>query len=176
MLIEQKNKGVIFLSGGGSENQTKELDLEFSKYIDGKKLMYIPIAINRDAIGFQACYDWITRALLSFEYKKDVPVIDMFLDPDLIKKEIHKYDALYIGGGNTYKLLDFIYKNKLERDILDFYTSGKVIYGGSAGAIILGKDIRTVLEENDANYTNTLGLNLVNDFLSDVIIRVPKRI
>ena len=157
------NKQIFYLSGGGNEIQSQKIDASFAEYIDGKKLMYIPIALNRDMLGFEACYDWITKLFLNFEYKVDVPEIHMYLDPTAIGEKIFEYDALYIGGGNTFKLLDFFYKNNLFEKIRTFYESGKPIYGGSAGAIILGKDIRTVKEENDLNYKFNYGFNILNN-------------
>lgn len=158
------SKGSIFLSGGGSEVQTRELDKIFSVFIDGKKMMYIPVALDEDIVGMNACYDWICRTFQEFDYHVDIPVIDMFLDPELIKKNIDNYDAVYIGGGDTYKLLDFIYKNNIDDYLKSFLYNGNTLYGGSAGAIILGKDIRTVLEEKTDGYSRCDGLNLLNDY------------
>lgn len=157
------NKQIFYLSGGGSEIQSQKIDSDFAKYIDGKKLMYIPIALDRDLLGFEACYDWITNLFLKLEYKIDVPQVHMYLNPRAIAEKLFEYDALYIGGGNTFKLLEFIYKNNLFEKIKEFYESGKPVYGGSAGAIILGKDIRTVEEENDAGYKFYKGFNVLSD-------------
>lgn len=156
-------KKTFFISGGGDETQSEKIDRDFAKYIDGKKLMYIPIALNRDTLGFEMCYDWITKLFLRFTYDIDVPQIHMYLNPIATKEHLFEYDAMYIGGGNTFKLLDFLYKNDLFEKIKEFYESGRPIYGGSAGAIILGKDIRTVDEENDANYLYSDGLNILHD-------------
>jgi dipeptidase E len=151
----------IFISGGGNEIDSEKIDIEFAKYIDGKKLMYIPIALNRDSLGFEMCYDWITKLFLRFKYTIDVPQIHMYMDPVAINEHIFEYDALYIGGGNTFKLLDFLYKNNLFEKVKEFYESGRPIYGGSAGGIILGNDIRTVEEENDEQYSYSRGFDVL---------------
>lgn len=157
-------KSIIFIAGGGNEIQSRDIDSLFAKYIDGKKLMYIPVALNRDVLGFEACYDWLTGVLLKFNYEIDVPQIHMYLDPVAINENIFTYDAIYIGGGNTFKLLDFIYKNNLFEKIKKFSKEGGVIYGGSAGAIILGNNINTVKEENDNKYLFEEGLNLFGNY------------
>lgn len=157
-------KGTLFISGGGDAKQTKVLDTEFSKYIDGKQVMYIPIAMESDTIGFEKCNDWIQSTLLDFKYQDDVPIIDMFIDPVQIKKHIFKYDAIYIGGGNTYYLLNFIKKHNIENDLKLFLLTGGIIYGGSAGGIIMGEDIQTVVEENNKDYDDSKGLNLLNGY------------
>ena len=94
--------------------------------------------------------------------------IEMLLD---LEKDIdlHKYDAIYIGGGNTFKLLKKIKDSKFDKKLIKYYKSGGIIYGGSAGAIILGKDIRTALlcadkDKNLVNLKDTSGLNLVKNF------------
>ena len=156
-------KQIFYLSGGGNEIQSQKIDSDFARYIDGKKLMYIPIALDRDSLGFEVCYDWITNLFLNLEYKIDIPQIHMYLDPQAIAEKLFEYDALYIGGGNTFKLLDFLYKNNLFEKIKEFYEGGKPIYGGSAGAIILGKDIGTVEEENDAGYKFNKGFNVLGN-------------
>ena len=111
----------LYLSGGGNNIQSKRIDADFAKIIDGKKLMYIPVALNRDTLGFEACYDWITILFQNFEYTVDIPTIHMYLDPIAIADKIFEYDALYIGGGNTFKLLDFLHKNSLFEKIKTFY-------------------------------------------------------
>lgn len=156
-------KSTLFISGGGDETQSVNIDRDFAKYIDGKRLMYIPIALNQDILGFEMCQHWVSKLFLKFTYDVAVPQIHMYIDPVAIKKHLFEYDAIYIGGGNTFKLLDFIYKNNLFIEIKEFYGRGCPIYGGSAGAIIFGKDIRTVDEENDASYLYSEGFNIFHD-------------
>lgn len=81
------------------------------------------------------------------------------------KKEtdLKQYDAIYIGGGNTYKLLKTIQETKFDKILTNFYKNGGIIYGGSAGAIICGYDIKTVSEENEINYVYNNGLNLISN-------------
>jgi len=84
---------------------------------------------------------------------------------DLTNKKIDDlkdFGGIYIGGGNTYKLLDNIYSSNFDEVLGEYYSKGGLIYGGSAGAIILGKTISIVTEENVANYTYEDGLNLLN--------------
>jgi dipeptidase E len=84
----------------------------------------------------------------------------MLLEGDEIPN-LESYDSIYMGGGNTFKLLNFIKSTGLDEKIKKFVKSGGVVYSGSAGAIILGKDIRTVEEENDGKYAFYEGLNLI---------------
>jgi len=49
---------------------------------------------------------------------------------------LQKYDTVYIGGGDTFKLLKLIRESGFDEKLLRYYKSGGAIYGGSAGAII----------------------------------------
>jgi len=153
-------KGKIIISGGG--------DIEISFKVDGKyfsllnnnsKIIYIPIALNRDKVGFEACYDWFSALIANHSKEKDID-FTMLLKDD-VPPDFEIYDSIYVGGGNTYKLLDYIYRKNIGGKIKKYIKSGGIIYGGSAGAMILGKDIRTAEEENDNNYSHYLGLNLL---------------
>jgi dipeptidase E len=75
-------------------------------------------------------------------------------------------DGVYIGGGNTYHLLDLLRRSGMDTALRDFARSGRPISGGSAGAIILGKDIghsEALGDPNDAGIEDTSGLDLLRD-------------
>ena len=154
---------LLLLSGGGSEQDSLLLDKYFLGTLKRNKVLYIPIAMETNSIGFESCYDWMTNALTKISEE----FIDITMWLDLKNKtlaDVLEYDAIYIGGGNTYKLLQEIYESKFDKVLLDFISKNKIVYGGSAGAIILGKDIRTVAEENDKNYKYDAGLNQLNNY------------
>jgi dipeptidase E len=69
---------------------------------------------------------------------------------------------VYLGGGNTFGLLAQLRRSGFEAGLVCFARQGGAIYGGSAGAIVLGRDIRTCahLDRNDVGLTETHGLDL----------------
>lgn len=154
--------GKIFISGGGSMEDSFLLDEKFIDSLKRKKILYIPIAMERDEIGFEVCYDWIISALS--KHSKDF--VDITMLTDLIDKnlQISNFDGIYIGGGNTYKLLQYIYNVGFDKILISFLKNGGIVYGGSAGAIILGENIATISEENDKNYKYNKGLSLISDY------------
>jgi dipeptidase E len=83
---------------------------------------------------------------------------------DHTASELARYAAVYIGGGNTYHLLQQLRQSGLAEGLVRFARSGGPIYGGSAGAAVLGRDIATVahLDTNDANLSDTAGLDLAH--------------
>ncbi len=153
-------KGKLFLSGGGDEKQTYELDEVFLK--DVKKILYIPLAWKGE--DFDACLKWFEK---SMEQHKKVEV-ELLID---LSKDVNfnDFDAVYIGGGNTFKLLKKIRESRFDKKLLDYLNTGGIIYGGSAGAIIFGNDINIALicedpDKNEVKLEDTCGLNLFDDF------------
>ncbi len=76
--------------------------------------------------------------------------------------ELDEFDAVYLGGGNTFALLAQLQESGFERYLKAYAQRGKAVYGGSAGAVVFGRDIRTVnhLDRNDVGLTETKGLDL----------------
>lgn len=154
--------GYIILSGGGDIETSFKLDEKyFSLLKNNAKILYIPVALDRDKIGFEACYDWFSVLISKYAGEKDID-FTMLLENDKIP-DFGAYDSIYIGGGNTFKLLDYINRNNISKNIIEYSKNNGIVYGGSAGAIVLGKDIRTVEEENDKNYSYFNGLNLLEN-------------
>ncbi|MEX2460688.1 MAG: Type 1 glutamine amidotransferase-like domain-containing protein [Paenibacillaceae bacterium] len=81
-------------------------------------------------------------------------------------EDLKEYSSIFIGGGNTYKLLHEIRKARFDEVLNSFIDEGGIVYGGSAGAIILGKNIQTCshLDINDINIADFEGLNKFNGY------------
>ena len=156
-------KGTIFLSGGGDIEQTLALDKKYFALLGNQtRILYIPLAMNMSTMVAESCYAWFSNFLAHHDDGSMEVDFSMMISPN-DEIDISTFDSLYLGGGNTYKLLNYILNTNLGKNILTFISGGGIVYGGSAGAIILGKDIRTVDFENENNYPNYLGLNLVKD-------------
>ena len=91
----------IFLCGGGCGQQTVDANKKLNEVIDhNKPILYIPLAMPSER--YPSCYEWIKDELKGV----DVPNIDMVVSgADLFNKNLENYSALFIGGGNTFKLL-----------------------------------------------------------------------
>jgi dipeptidase E len=156
----------IFISGGGNEKDAYLLDREFIRCVGGgrrKSILYMPMAMDADSIKYEVCYDWIVNSLtiLSDEF---IDIIMWTNLKDKTEEDINKFDAVYIGGGNTFKLLDHLYESNFFNILREFINNGGIIYGGSAGAIIMGENINTVSEENDKNYKYNEGLSMIGNY------------
>lgn len=156
----------LFLGGGGGAKDSVELDKRFVASLNlSKPLLYIPIATNTQKYPYSGCVAWISSVLGPF----GVTNIVMWVEEDLktkTEKDFEQFGGVYIGGGNTFKLLkelkEFgtfeILKKLAQKDI--------PIYGGSAGAIILTKSIIPALysDENNVDLKDLSALNLVHEY------------
>lgn len=127
----------LFLNGGGCGEQVKESYQLFKKKVDtNKPLLYIPLAMEKEK--YPSCLKWITGELAEFNF----PKIDMITSAaELCAKNLDDYAALFIGGGNTYKLLAELKSCGAFQKIQAFLEQGGIVFGGSAGAILFGKSI-----------------------------------
>lgn len=148
----------LLLTGGGDPDQVIEMDKYFCNYVEDGKVLYIPVAM--DKIPYNECENWFKKTYEKYGLKN----IEMCTDL-ASKKILKEYKAVYIGGGNTFKLLELIKKSNFDIVLKEYLKSGGFVYGGSAGAIIFGKTIETAIHA-DLNYNkleDLSGLNLLNE-------------
>lgn len=152
----------IILGGGGDENTSLESHKVFISLLPNKsKVLYIPIAMDPERNPYKLCEKWIKNAFKLISFGN----IEMKTDLKSISQEVIKeYGGIYIGGGNTYKLLKLFRDSGFEAVLKEYIESGGVVYGGSAGAIILGADISTSDDENEVNIKDLIGLDVLNGY------------
>ena len=156
------SKGLIFIGGGGNAEESKTLDKNFITSLSNDRLLYIPLALEPKTDGYNSCLTWLTNSLKPLtDHHLDIKMLSNIQDISHFKLE--NFSAIYIGGGNTYKLLNLFHSSGFDSQLIKYHLSGGTIYGGSAGAIILGNDIGIVSEENNQNFTWEDGLNLLSD-------------
>ena len=182
----------IFLGGGGSEEDEANIwDVVFSnKNRPGKQHIAVwPQA--QPEHNHAAVLDWFTGALASRGDTCNFTILPQQPSSSSNKtpSESHaskdkdndtsptfglgKADILFIPGGNTFHLLAFMRENNLLTRVRGFVSRGGRVFGGSAGAIVLGADIGICdvtnggLDENDIRMLDTEALGLLG---SDVVV------
>lgn len=152
----------LFLNGGGCGKQTIETYKEINKIIDhDKPILYIPLAMDEEEHPYDSCYEWIKKEISTI----DIPNIEMVRTFDeLYEKDLNKYSMLFIGGGNTFKLLKGIKESNTFDKIKHYIYNDGIIFGSSAGSVIFGKDIKIIeiMDENSVSLEDTKGFNLLN--------------
>lgn len=152
----------LILCGGGSGEQNALANQKLNEIIDHTKpILYVPLAMNENDHSYDSCYEWIQGELS----KVDIPSIEMIRSfEDLTSKNLQNYSAIFIGGGNTYKLLLGLKQSGAFNNIKDYINNNGIVIGGSAGAVIFGYDIDIIssMDSNEVNLTDTKGFNSIS--------------
>ncbi|UFX82598.1 Type 1 glutamine amidotransferase-like domain-containing protein [Candidatus Absconditicoccus praedator] len=152
----------IFLSGGGDAQQSEKFDRLYKNALPGNKILYIPWAFYPQS--YDGCRKWIDTIFPAERgYKLEILHEDDNFDTDSL---VNDYDGVYIGGGNTFRLWNLIKQTGFDKLLKKFTELGKPVYGGSAGAIIMGKEINTSPDLNVTKLTDQdcLGLNYFDGY------------
>lgn len=153
----------IYLSGGGNEKQSFPLDkFFFETFPENGSFLYIPTALRGNKL-YPTAHLWMQQ-VLELHNRNDV---QLEVADDLVKyqlEDLKKNDAIYIGGGNTWNLMQELKDSGFSQELVSYTKNGGVVYGGSAGAIVLGKNIDTHDDENKINFKDTNGFSLLGDY------------
>lgn len=152
----------LILCGGGSGEQNYYANKKLNEIIDhNKPLLYVPLAMDESDHPYDSCYEWINKELAQVQLS-GIDMVRSF--EELVQKDYDNYCALFIGGGNTYKLLKGIKDSGAFEKIKEFINNGGIVIGGSAGAVIFGCDIDIIstMDPNDVALIDTKGFNVMN--------------
>ena len=164
----------VFICGGGSGEQTIRAVQRLNEVIrHDLPCLYIPLAMEEDK--YDSCYEWIRGELGSV----DIPGIEMVRSAEeLARKHLEDYSFLFIGGGNTFRLLSEIKRVHMFEPIREYLQNGGAAFGGSAGAIIFGEDLEscTLDDDNDVGLKDTAGFDVLSgvSFLCHFTNRIPE--
>lgn len=153
----------LILNGGGTGKQVESARQLLNCLINhDKKILYIPFAWTDST--YSGCLEFMMDELSDINKQG----IEMVKSPDeLIGIDFNDYACLYIGGGNTYKLLAELKINgtfeKIKKYLLE---DNGIVYGGSAGAIIFGKDIDScnIDDKNDVGLIDNTGFDMISGY------------
>ena len=152
----------LLLNGGGSTQQLKMTINKLNEIINHKKtILYVPLAMDEVEHPYDSCYEWFKKQLVGI----DAVVVNMPRTfEEFASLNFDDYSAIFIGGGNTYKLLKGIKENGIYNKILSYLNNDGIIVGCSAGSIIFGFDIDSclVMDSNDVDLKDTKGFNVLN--------------
>ena len=148
--------GEIILGGGGNEEEDFKVLKYFCKNL--KNILYIPNAFPDNK--YKNCLIWAKNNFKRFDLEDKI-TMHTNLSSDI---DLSKFDGIYIGGGNTFKLLKEIKESGFDKKIIKFYEKGGKIAGGSAGSIIFGNNIKIAIicEDKDKNLVNLKNLSGIN--------------
>lgn len=163
----------LFL-GGGAEGKIKDMDALFASILlktESQKLLYLPIAHPEIVIN-NVQYTHKKLYMITKEYFAQYGISEVDLWTDLSNKtykDIDSYGAIFIGGGNTFNLLNQLKRTGFDGVLSRYIDEGKPVYGSSAGAAILARTIDTVRfgadpDTNGVNLWDLSALNKINGY------------
>lgn len=134
----------LFLNGGGDGPQAALAYQRFSEIIDhAKPLLYIPLAMEPER--YPGCLAWITEEFKELRLAGINMVSSM---EELYRTDFANYCALFLGGGNTYRLLAGLKASGCFEKIADYIRHDGVVFGGSAVALSKQRAILALPEED----------------------------
>ena len=165
---------IIAIGGGeigrpGYPVETTEIDKQII-HLSGKtnpKVLFIPTA-STDSSG----YSEVFKQHYGNRLGCDVQVLNLYSKPSKtnIERLIDEANIIYVGGGNTLKMMTLWRRTGVDKLLADALNNGTVLCGLSAGAICWFKgglsDSRSFSSGGKVwNYINVRGLDLEDVFI-----------
>ena len=130
---------LMLIGGGNTRNgawETKEIDIEVVKMTGKEKPNFLFVGIaSQFADSYYDAMKAIYKELgCECQYLKKKNIIN---NRDIVENKIRNADIIYIGGGDTIKLMTELEEYNLKDLFIEAVNSNKVIVGISAGAIML---------------------------------------
>lgn len=154
----------LFLTSAGLPKETRDYFLKLvSKKPEETTVAFIPTAADPEKDKWFVESDRSELKEIGFQIEE----IDLKNEnKNSLLKKLSKCDVIYVGGGNTFYLLDWIRKSGFAKIINKLLDDGKIYVGVSAGSIITGPNIEVSgwkhADKNIVNLKDFTGLNLVN--------------
>ena len=159
--------GKIVASGGGdlSTLATEPIDRTIIE-LSGKRspqALFIPTA-SSDSVEYWETFDQAYR--VAYDCATDVLyLLGATPDPSEVARKIERADIIYVGGGNTLKMMRRWRRLGVDALLREAYTRGAVLCGVSAGAICWfdsgHSDSMSFYHPEDWDYIAVTGMGLV---------------
>lgn len=159
--------GIIVSIGGGSirELETFEIDKYIVSLTNKKcpRALFIPTA-SGDAETYVEVFNNVYGEKLGCT-TDTLLLTNTKSSEEEIKNKILSADIIYVGGGDTSKMLDLWYKNKVDKYLKMAYEKGIILSGLSAGSICwfkYGYSKNDSINDGSSSYKCLEALGLIN--------------
>ncbi|MBO5475038.1 MAG: Type 1 glutamine amidotransferase-like domain-containing protein [Bacilli bacterium] len=125
--------------------------------------------------------DRTTAQVAKYEMKKN-KIEAKVIDLNHSRFNLSDFDAIYFSGGEPKYLMDAIISNNLFEDFDDFFRSGGLVIGQSAGAMIFNHEYLDTSEQvlriqnNGFDYSDKIIVPHYDHLSNDIINNLPKSI
>lgn len=176
--------GKIVAIGGGENghHNTKYETAPFDKEIirlTGKQkpsFLFIGLANNYPDYYFEVM-DGIYNGV--YGCTTDYLRYEEIRNKEITSSKIKNADIIYVGGGNTYKLIRLFKMYDIDKMLIEAYNEDKVLCGVSAGGICwcdYGNSDSRSISSNSSQIIRVSGLGLINVLFAPHIVKEPNRI
>jgi dipeptidase E len=147
----------VHLGGGGSAFDEEALWRSMMSV--RRRVLYWPFALPPERRSGAAA--WLRGSVADLGLDVEVEVWSDLSDHEPAPLDT---DLLFVGGGNTFHLLDHVRRAGFVDTVQAFVGAGGDYYGGSAGAVLAGESIAVAqgFDDNDLGLTDVTGLRLVH--------------
>lgn len=158
----------LFLSSAGLSEKTKDIFLEFfGQDPKASKIAVIPTASDVEENKTYLENDITFMRELGFE----TSLIDLKGEnQQTLLEKLSGYDIIFVEGGNTFYLLDYVKKSGFDKIIGELLDRGKIYFGVSAGSYIACPTIEAAdwkhIDKNEVGLKDLSALNLVPFLIS----------
>lgn len=176
--------GKIVAIGGGenghhnTEYETTPFDKEIIQLTGKEKPNFLFIGLaNKYPEYYFEVMDGIYRA--RYGCQTDDLTYEDIKSKEVSAKKIKKADIIYVGGGNTYKLMTLWRRFGIDKMLIDAYNEDKVLCGVSAGAICwckYGNSDSRRLSSDSNQLIKVKGLGLIDVLFCPHINKEPFRV
>lgn len=171
---------IVAIGGGELKDlETLPIDREIVRLARKKKprVLFIPTASN-DALGYCETFRTVYENRLKCEVE-ELLLIREKLSKKTVAEKIFSADIIYVGGGNTLKMLRVWRKRGVDVLLKQVYKKDVVLSGLSAGALCWfrygSSDARSFSQGKQFSYMRVRGLELVSATASPHHIREKTR-
>lgn len=146
----------LLLGGGGDPQDERPVLDRFVELSGSGPIAYWPVALDLD--DYSAATAFAEDAL-------GRPIHTWARLDEYSAEDLRTCGGVFIGGRNTYHLLNEVRRSGMTDALRAFVTAG-ALYGGSAGAILFGADIGSAayFDQNSVGITDTSGLSFLGDY------------
>ncbi|MDN6584232.1 MAG: Type 1 glutamine amidotransferase-like domain-containing protein [Enterococcus sp.] len=151
----------MFLASSFSDVEAK-FDAYLKQFSYNKSVTFIPTASFVEEVDF-----YVEEALEVFKRLQfTIDVVDISSEsPEVIAHTLQKNEVIYISGGNTFYLLEQLYRSGTFAVLIEQIKAGKMYIGESAGAVITSAAIDYISPLDDRSKASSLqstqGLNVI---------------
>jgi dipeptidase E len=134
----------------------------FERIPKNGRFLYVPIALRGHRL-YPTAHLWMKK-ITELHHRDDIRFDTIDELTHFHFDDMKMFDGMYIGGGNTWSLIQELEDSGFADSMTRFIEEGGCVYGGSAGAIILGKKINTHDDENKIGRQKESGFDLLGGY------------